>query len=79
MVNTHPLFSFERELKKKLGEKTVGAQSEEQVMMKTFKYFDLNGNGTLDPLEFGKAIERVGISIPEQRDLEALFNLYDAD
>ena len=54
-------YSFERELKNKLAEKTRGAQSEEQVLMKAFKYFDLNDNGTVEPDEFAKAIEKIGI------------------
>jgi len=58
------LFSFERELKNKLSEKTKGAQSENQVLMKAFKYFDLNDNGTVEPDEFAKAIEKIGIQIP---------------
>lgn len=58
------LFSFERELKNKLSEKTKGAQSEQQVLMKSFKYFDLNDNGTVEPDEFAKAIEKIGIQIP---------------
>ena len=55
------LFSFERELKNKLAEKTKGAQSEQAVLMKAFKYFDLNDNGTVEPDEFAKAIEKIGI------------------
>ena len=56
--------SFERELKNKLSEKTRGAQSEESVLMKSFKYFDLNDNGVVEPDEFAKAIEKIGIQIP---------------
>jgi Ca2+-binding EF-hand superfamily protein len=55
------LYSFERELKNKLAEKTKGAQSEQAVLMKAFKYFDLNDNGTVEPDEFAKAIEKIGI------------------
>ena len=58
------LCSFERELKNKLSEKTRGAQSEEQVLLKSFKYFDLNDNGVVEPDEFAKAIEKIGIQIP---------------
>lgn len=47
--------------------------------MKAFKYFDLNNNGTVEPDEFAKAIEKIGIMIPTQQDLNALFNIYDAD
>jgi len=59
--------SFERELKNKLAEKTKGAQSEESVLMKSFKYFDLNDNGTVEPEEFAKAIEKIGIQIPTKQ------------
>ena len=34
--------------------------------MKSFKYFDLNDNGTVEPDEFAKAIEKIGIQIPTQ-------------
>jgi hypothetical protein len=29
--------------------------------MKSFKYFDLNDNGHVEPEEFAKAIEKIGI------------------
>ena len=35
--------------------------------MKAFKYFDLNNNGTVEPEEFGKAIEKIGIQIPTKK------------
>jgi len=54
-------------LKNKLSEKTRGAQSEEQVLLKAFKYFDLNDNGTVEPDEFAKAIEKIGIQIPTKQ------------
>ena len=66
LFNIFSLCSFERELKNKLAEKTKGAQSEQQVLMKSFKYFDLNDNGTVEPDEFAKAIEKIGIQIPTQ-------------
>ena len=66
-ILTYFLYSFERELKNKLSEKTRGAQSEEQVLMKAFKYFDLNDNGTVEPDEFAKAIEKIGIQIPTRQ------------
>jgi len=69
--------SFEKELKNKLAQKTTGAQSEEAVLKKAFKYFDLNNNGTVEPDEFAKAIEKIGILIPTKSDLDTLFNLYD--
>lgn len=59
--------SFERELKNKLAQKASGSQSEETVLMKSFKYFDLNNNGTVEPDEFAKAIEKIGIMIPTKQ------------
>jgi len=35
--------------------------------MKAFKYFDLNDNGTVEPEEFAKAIEKIGIQIPTKQ------------
>lgn len=35
--------------------------------MKSFKYFDLNNNGTVEPDEFAKAIEKIGIMIPTKQ------------
>ena len=54
-------------MKNKLSEKTRGAQSEEQVLLKAFKYFDLNDNGVVEPDEFAKAIEKIGIQIPTRQ------------
>lgn len=71
--------SFERELRNKLSQKATGLQSEESVLMKNFKYFDLNNNGSVDPQEFAKVIEKIGIVIPTKQDLMNLFNLYDTD
>ena len=71
--------SFEKELKNKLGQKASGASSEEQVLMKAFKYFDLNDSGAVEPDEFAKAIEKIGIMIPTKQDLDALFSIYDQD
>jgi len=39
----------------------------------------LNNSGTVDPEEFAKAIEKIGIMIPTKQDLDTLFGLYDTD
>ena len=41
--------------------------SEEQILIKCFKYFDLNNSQTVEPLEFAKAIEKIGIIIPTKQ------------
>jgi len=60
-------FSFEKELLKKLQQKSGGNITDEAVLMKSFKYFDLNNNGTVEPNEFAKAIEKIGIMIPTRQ------------
>jgi len=41
--------------------------------MKAFKYFDLNNNGVVEPEEFAKAIEKIGIMIPTKQVTNFLF------
>ena len=59
--------SFEKTLKQKLAQKASGNANEEAVLMKAFKYFDLNNNGTVEPDEFAKAVEKIGIMIPTRQ------------
>ena len=40
---------------------------EEQVVMKNFKFYDVNSSGGVDVEEFRKAIERIGIVIPTEQ------------
>ena len=42
-------------------------QSEEQVLYKAFKHFDMNNSGQVEPDEFAKAIEKIGIMIPTKQ------------
>ena len=42
--------------------------------MKAFKYFDLNNNGIVEPEEFAKAIEKIGIMIPTKQVTNFLFS-----
>jgi hypothetical protein len=71
--------SFEKTLKQKLSQKATGNANEESVLLKAFKYFDLNNNGTVEPDEFAKACEKIGVMIPTSQDLDALYALYDKD
>ncbi len=57
-------------------------------MQSSFKYFDLNSNGkcsfvnpagTVEPEEFAKALEKIGIIFKTQDELNKLFTAYDAD
>lgn len=55
--------SFEKELRYKLSQKATPHQGEENILLRSFKYFDLNNSGTVDREEFLKAIEKIGIQI----------------
>jgi Ca2+-binding EF-hand superfamily protein len=40
--------------------------SEETILIKAMKYFDLNNSGTINVREFSQAIEKIGILIFDQ-------------
>jgi hypothetical protein len=61
--------SFEKQLKNKLTQKTKIGMSEEGFLLRSFKFFDVTGKGTLDSANFKKAIEKVGVII----DPEVIF------
>ena len=73
------MFSFEKELLKKLSQKSSGNQNEEVVLMRAFKYFDLNNNGIVEPDEFAKAIEKIGIMIPTRQVSFCGLNCFNPD
>lgn len=70
---------FEAELKQKLQQKSTAHSSEETVLLKAFKYFDLNNSGTVEPREWIQAIERLGVTSIGQDVIASLFSVYDVD
>lgn len=70
---------FQKELKNKLALKTSCHTSEETVLVKAFKYFDLDNSGQCSISEFLKAITTIGITGFSESDLEQIFNLYDTN
>jgi Ca2+-binding EF-hand superfamily protein len=53
---------FENELKKKLIMKASGYTTEENVLIKAFKYFDLDNSGLCNEREFIQTIQKIGIT-----------------
>jgi Ca2+-binding EF-hand superfamily protein len=53
--------------------------TEEAVLQKAFKYFDLNNNGTCEPAEFAKVVEKIGVALPSQKEVGQIFAHYDVD
>jgi len=70
---------FEKELKNKLALKSSGHTSEETVLLKAFKYFDLDNSGKCSKDEFLKAISKIGITGFSDNNLSELFTVYDVD
>jgi len=48
-------------LRAKLLQKSTSHQSEEAILLKNFRFFDLNNSGTVEFQEFLKAVEKIGI------------------
>ena len=71
--------NFEKELKNKLELKSNGYTSDETVLLKAFKYFDLDNTGKCSENEFLKAIMKIGITGFNEKDLSELFKIYDKD
>ena len=71
--------SFEKELKNKLLMKTVGNQSEEMVLLKAFKYFDLSNTNLCDRDTFLKAVMKIGITGYSEQNIISVFDFYDTD
>jgi Ca2+-binding EF-hand superfamily protein len=52
---------FEDELKIRLIQKSTKHMSEEQILLKSFKYFDLYNKGCVELKEFCKVLEKIGL------------------
>ena len=71
--------SFEKELKNKLLMKTVGNQSEEMVLLRAFKYFDLSNTNLSDKRAFINAVMKIGITGFTEQNLSSIFESYDTE
>ncbi len=70
---------FEKELKYKLELKSNGRTTEETILLKAFKYFDLDNSGKCSQNEFIKTINKIGITGFTDDDINELFKKYDKD
>ena len=70
---------FEKELKNKLLIKTIGNQSEEMVLLRAFKYFDLSNTNLCDKDNFIKTVMKIGITGFTENNLSSVFELYDVE
>ena len=70
---------FENELRLKIQQKATAHVSEETVLLRAFKYFDLDNSGNVSLEEWLKAIEKTGVVVENREQLEQLFHYYDLD
>ncbi len=68
---------FEMALRSKLAQKATATIGEEMVLMRNFKYFDTDNDGSVSLQEWFKAIEKIGVVVPSLEDLKQLFYMYD--
>ena len=71
--------SFEKELKNKLLMKTIGNQSEEMVLLRAFKYFDLSNTNLSDKETFIRTVMKIGITGFSEQNIASVFDLYDTE
>ena len=69
--------AFEKELRNKLSLKSDGKHSEETILVKAFKYFDLDNSGECDKEEWVKALNKIGVTGFNDQKLLDLFVIYD--
>jgi Ca2+-binding EF-hand superfamily protein len=77
-VNPQRLAQLEDIIFEKVRQKTCDAEDEGRTIRKIFKHFDLDGFGTIEPVEFRKALETIGCTFKDF-ELAAVFNKFDKD
>lgn len=54
-------------------------QSEDQILMKYFKYFDLDNTGLCNLRDFIRTIEKIGVVLGKIHDVQEVFSYYDSE
>ena len=70
---------FIKELKNKLNQKCYGNTSEETVLVRAFKYFDLDNTGFSDVETFLKTVKKIGITSFDDDEIIEIFNIFDTN
>jgi len=75
-VSESNLAKMEDVIFEKVRQRTHGAEDEGRTVKKIFKHFDRDGLGTIEPMEFKKALETLGCTFKDF-ELHAIFSKYD--
>ena len=70
---------FIKELKNKLNQKCYGNTSEETVLVRAFKYFDLDNIGLSDTDTFLKTVKKIGITSFDDDEIIEIFSSFDTN
>ena len=70
---------FIKELKSKLNQKCYGNTSEETVLIRAFKYFDLDKTGFSDIDTFLSKVRKVGITSLNDDEIAEIFSSFDEE
>jgi len=70
---------FIKELKNKLNQKCYGNTSEETVLVRAFKYFDLDNTGLSDTDTFLKTVKKIGITSFDDDEIIEIFSSFDTN
>ena len=70
---------FIKELKNKLNQKRYGNTSEETVLVRAFKYFDLDNTGLSDTDTFLKTVKKIGITSFDDDEIIEIFSSFDTN
>lgn len=65
-------------IKDKIRLRLQGNETEEQALIKVFKFVDLDENGHLTPGEFQKALARIGVNLSEE-EVNTFIEKFDLD
>ena len=79
MISEAKREKFIKELKNKLNQKAYGNTTEEAVLIKNFKYFDLDNTGKSDLESFLKTINKIGVTSFDEEEIKQMFYLYDTE
>ena len=70
---------FIKELKSKLNQKCYGNTSEETVLIRAFKYFDLDKTGFSNIDTFLSTVKKVGITSLNDDEIAEVFSSFDEE
>jgi Ca2+-binding EF-hand superfamily protein len=70
---------FIKELKSKLNQKCYGNTSEETVLIRAFKYFDLDNTGFSDIDSFLNTVRKIGITSLNDEEIAEIFSSFDEE